>query len=661
MPPDDQCDKNGRGDGPLMKYFLLFTLLTFGAISALHAEVNFTILQTSDIHSHFLNTDSSFRLGGLARLATMIREIKEIKKNVLVLDSGDFTEGSIFFTLNSGEVTYKIMEAIGYDAVVLGNHDWLIGPTELYHALRSKNFNVPILSANLNFTDLDPQIELNKYLKPYVIKEIEGVKIGILGLSTFQFIFDSFFKPVKIENPIQVAKKYVEELRKVQGCKVVIVLSHLGFSVDRNLALNVPGIDYIVGGHTHILLKQPAIENKVPITHVGKWGHYLGQADLSFNNGKLSFSDYKIHEIKPSIEEDPGIKSLIDGAMVRLEDKWGPVFHEKVLESEVDLSVRDTSADNIVGNWIADSFRDLTHSDTAFENPTYASRDIYRGTTYAADIFDVFPNGYLPSTDHAWTVKTFSISGLYTKLLVSGVFRSNLYLKVSNAKILLDLTKTLNQVSALEIDGKPIDNLKIYKIAGTNGILQAIDFLKTYGIEIDVRNIVDSHREAWRVAAEYIKRKSPITADNVRWEGRVRTLQPDVVIRTEEIKVTTSAPQMLKISVVVRNTGMMPAKSTRFSLLRASNPWDSLSPRTVDDILDRRATVLLENIAAGEGRRLDFYWDVASVLPGRYAVEYGLTAADGEMATENNVLKSYIDVPETISEEKPVNINENLN
>jgi 5'-nucleotidase/UDP-sugar diphosphatase len=622
-----------------MKFVIIWLALSFSVVAS--AAIEFTVLHTADIHSHLLNNDSAFSLGGVARIASKIKEIKNSKKNVLVLDAGDFTEGSIFFTDRHGASTYQVMEAIGYDAIVLGNHDWLVGPNELYNSLENSRFSIPILSSNIDMSSLSTDINLQKYLKPYIIKEIEGLKVGILGLSTFQFIFDSFFEPVVLQDPVQIAKKYVNQLRTVEKCNVVIILSHLGYDADKKVLQSVKGIDVLYGGHSHILIKDIHYENNVPLFHIGKWGHYLGETDLKFDQGKVSVTNFNLHQIDSNIKEEPAVKLIVDGAIENIQKKWGNIFQDKILKSEVDLPLQDYRSDSLAGQWVTDAFRQYTRADIALENPSYVSRDIYRGETNTADFFNIFPHIYDPSSEKTWTLKTFLISGLYTKLLTSGVFRTGLYLKMSNASAVLDLSKSVNQLVLLEVGTKPIDPLRMYKLAGTNGILRAIEFLKVYGVDIGITQVQDTEAEAWRVAANAIKAKSPVIYDKINWQPRIRTIQPDVTIRPEEF-VSYYEGQQLKLKFKIRNIGYEPANNFSLQLFRAQAAGDTLSDRSIL-ITD---PIGFGSMAPGEIKEIKVDVDTSNALPGRYAITAKLTPAMGEIEVENNTLNTYLDVKE---------------
>jgi hypothetical protein len=337
---------------------------------------------------------------------------------------------------------------------------------------------------------------------------------------------------------------------------------------------------------------------------------------------------------------------MLDVGFQKIEEQFGPIFHQNVLTTDHDLLLKDYRSDDLVGHWVADGLRQFAHADIAFENPSYVSRDIYQGTTTMADMFDIFPHIYNPSTGKAWTVKTFNLSGSYIQLLLAGVFRSGIYLRMSNAKAVLDLYQSVDQLQYLELDGKPVDPNRMYTVAGTDGIVDAISLINTFGIDIGVAEIKDSGVEAWRVIANYFKTLSPITKDKLVWENRVRTLQPDVTVRPEEIDTTSLDSHTLNISVTIRNTGMQKAIGSELTIVRAPNPGDTLADRNID-VVSKSQPISVNDLNPGEAQKINVPWDITGLAPGRYAITYSLSPAAGELETENNVLDSYIDVPDT--------------
>jgi hypothetical protein len=301
-----------------------------------------------------------------------------------------------------------------------------------------------------------------------------------------------------------------------------------------------------------------------------------------------------------------------------------------------------------VGHWVADAIRDFAKTDLAFENPSYVSRDIFQGDTTLGDFFNIFPHIFNPQTQKAWTIKTFKITGSYLKVLMSAVFRAGIYLRLSNASAVLDHYKSINQVREFKIGGKDVSPRQIYSVAGTNGVLEAIELLKSYGVEVGVRDVYDTGVEAWKVVAHYFKNLSPITSEKLVWEGRVRTFQPDLVIFPEEIQVKPYDEKNISLSVVVRNTGMQPAMGSTLTVRRAPAPNDTIvhEERYIDIPLQGNTEIELEPLSPGEARKMEFLISTEGITPGRYAAVFYLSAAMSELETENNVLDTYFDIPE---------------
>src|SRR5690606_8846624 len=139
-----------------------------------------------------------------------------------------------------------------------------------------------------------------------------------------------FFEPAQITEPVQTALKYVRELREQEKVDAVIVLTHLGVDVDKKIAESVPGIDIIVGGHTHILTKKPVYTNGVPIVHAGYWAQYLGEYELTIKkNGKVELTNHKIHQIDNTVPENSFIQDMVVGFQKRIEAIRGNIFNDK--------------------------------------------------------------------------------------------------------------------------------------------------------------------------------------------------------------------------------------------------------------------------------------------------------------------------------------------
>ncbi len=262
-------------------------------------EMLITILHTHDQHSQIdplPANDKYAGKGGVARRATLVKRIRQENANTLVVDAGDTFQGTPYFNFYRGEVEYKSMSAIGYDAGTLGNHDFDNGVDALAAAMKFANFE--FVSANYDVRGT----AIEKRVKPYIVRELGVVRIGIfgLGINPKGLITPDNFQGVKYLDPARMARGTVRVLREREGCAMVVCLSHLGYYPqpkegdygDTQLVAEVDGIDFIASGHTHtfmerpVLAKQPSGKQTV-IFQVGKSGIYLGRVDFTVRNSKV--------------------------------------------------------------------------------------------------------------------------------------------------------------------------------------------------------------------------------------------------------------------------------------------------------------------------------------------------------------------------------------
>ena len=250
-----------------------------------------TILHTNDVHSHIEplspNDPRNPNMGGVARRATLIEKIRNENPNTLLLDAGDIFQGTPFFNFYGGELEFKLMSKLKYDASTIGNHDFDNGIEGLYAQLPHADFN--FISSNYDFRNT----VMNGHVLPHKIFKKDGVKIGIFGLGVeLQGLVNAhLYKETKYLDPVEIATDMSRLLKEDEKCDIVICLSHLGHSYksdkisDVKLASATENIDLIIGGHTHTFLEKPEIHTnkagkKVLINQVGCYGLYLGRIDF---------------------------------------------------------------------------------------------------------------------------------------------------------------------------------------------------------------------------------------------------------------------------------------------------------------------------------------------------------------------------------------------
>ena len=252
-----------------------------------------TILHTNDVHSYIdpfpANHPKNPNMGGVARRAAMIEMIRKENPNALLLDAGDIFQGTPYFNYYGGELEFKLMSMMKYDAATMGNHDFDNGIDGFYSQLPHASFE--FVSANYDFknTVLDGKV------KPYTILHKNGIKVGVfgLGIGLDGLVDKKNYKETVYHDPVSVSQDIVRILKQEKKCDLVICLSHLGYKYkdepdkicDLKLAGLTQDIDLIIGGHTHTFLDKPtviknAIGQDVLVNQVGCYGINLGRIDF---------------------------------------------------------------------------------------------------------------------------------------------------------------------------------------------------------------------------------------------------------------------------------------------------------------------------------------------------------------------------------------------
>ncbi|MDX2439857.1 MAG: bifunctional UDP-sugar hydrolase/5'-nucleotidase [Desulfobacterales bacterium] len=368
--------------------FLVPFLLIMISQQIIAAEKTITIVHSNDLHSHFLGappniaytpfiTGDDETIGGLARIATVIKTVKQNRKNpVLVLDAGDFMMGSLFHMLSrEHSFELRLLSMMGYDAVTLGNHEFDLKPDGLARILRTAHRYgqiPPLVLSNAVFSqesskdDSLEKIFTRGFVKPYIILEKAGLRIGIFGLLGKNAAeVAPFASPVTFDDPITSAQRMVKILRETEKADMVICLSHSGLSEnkkrseDETLARDVNGIDIIISGHTHTKIKKALLVNDTIIVQAWAYGKQLGVIDIAYNDGRVFLKNYKLVDIDDKIKGDTQISRQIEAFKADINRQVlaeeGLTFRKILAETDFDLFLK-TEESNL-GNLIADSIR----------------------------------------------------------------------------------------------------------------------------------------------------------------------------------------------------------------------------------------------------------------------------------------------------------------
>lgn len=278
----------------LRKTVVLYMLLLFMAMGA-YAQKHLEVLHTNDTHSCIMPLNPNLAdtavagRGGFLRRVAMIKEERAKNPDLLLIDSGDFSQGSPFYTMFKGDVEVGLMNLMGYDAVTIGNHEFDFGLENMARIFKMAKF--PVVCANYDFTGTC----VEGLVKPYVIIKRNGLRIGLFGLSPqLEGLVDlSKCKGVTYLDPVEVGNRVAAELKHDKKCDVVICVSHLGWlrpdeMGDQKLLASSKDIDLVLGGHSHSYFKALRYVNNadgkaVPVDQNGKNAMYVGKLTLSFD------------------------------------------------------------------------------------------------------------------------------------------------------------------------------------------------------------------------------------------------------------------------------------------------------------------------------------------------------------------------------------------
>ena len=400
-------------------------------LAAAEGRKTFTILHTNDMHSAFIGMGpqadyTPFKLnddttrGGFARLAGLINKRREARKAqgpVLVLDAGDYSMGTAFGAATreiGGEL--RLMAMMGYDATTFGNHEFDLGPDGLGRSIgvASEAGRVPaVLASNTEFAANDPTLaDLQRLAKQGVVRrhaviERDGIRFGLFGVLGKEAMFYTTGGAASFRDAIETAREMVRLLRETEKVDVVICLSHGGVEKgkdgrysggdDVRLAQEVPGIDIVIGGHSHTELREPIlVDGRIPVVQTGKEGENLGELVVTLDGGKLTVESYRLYAVDDTVAGD---QATFDEVEKLKKAVTGAVFASRGFSIDQPLAVVpqdlpntfvDIPASTLLANLVTDAFRSATKADIGFTANGMLRAGLRKGKSGVQTVYDVF-------------------------------------------------------------------------------------------------------------------------------------------------------------------------------------------------------------------------------------------------------------------------------
>lgn len=490
------------------------------------AEYTLHILHTNDMHSRIESInrfDSTCDaegeaegecFGGMARLKTAIDAKKASldNQNVVLLDAGDPFQGSLFYTTYKGAAEAEFMEQMGYDAMAVGNHEFDDGPPKLAEFIDRVSF--PVVSGNL---DLSGEELLKDRVENHVVLEVGGKKVGIVSALASDTVETSSPGPnVIFQNEIEALAQDVATL-EAEGVDIIIALNHVGLNMDMAIAEAVPGIDVVIGGHSHTLMTNddgetpayPAMVGDTPVAQAYAYTKYLGHLTVTFDDaGNVTAASGDPMLLDASVEPNAAM-------LARISEMGAPIEEMKarVVAETTDTLVGDRAVcraqECSMGSLIADAMLARVADqgiDIAIQNGGGIRASIDVGEVTMGEVLSVLP--------FQNTLSTFQVPGsAIIAALENGVGQiedgAGRFPQVAGMSYAFDVAAEPGaRISDVMVGGAPIEMDKVYGVVSNNFMRKGGD---GYAMFVEAENAYDFGPDLADVLAEYMAETGPVT------------------------------------------------------------------------------------------------------------------------------------------------------
>ncbi len=516
-----------------MKYFLTSAAVLAMTSGMAAAEYRLNILHINDLHSRIESVnkyDSTCGaedeaegkcFGGVARLKTLLdaKRAELAGQNVIVLDAGDQFQGSLMYTTYKGAAEAEFMEALGFDAMAVGNHEFDDGPQGLADFVDKVSF--PVISGNL---DLSASTLLKGRVGNHVVLEVGGEKIGIVSALATDTVDTSSPGPnVVFQDEVDSLSADVAAL-EAEGVTKIIALTHVGLPKDLVIAEKVPGLDAVVGGHSHTKFSNteegaepyPTMVGNVPVVQAYAYSKYLGHLVLTFDDaGNLTGASGDTILVDPSITPDPAIAA-------RVAELAGPIEELKTRVVAQATAVIDgergscRAQECAMGDLVADAMLDRVKGqgiEVAIQNGGGLRASIDAGDVTMGEVLSVLP--------FQNTLSTFHVTGaVIVEALENGVSQyedgAGRFPQVAGMSYSFDVSQAPgSRISDVMVGGAPIEPDRLYGVVSNNYVRNGGDGYKMFR---DAQNVYDFGPDLADVTAEYMAKIGPVEP---KLDGRI--------------------------------------------------------------------------------------------------------------------------------------------
>lgn len=512
-----------------MKKLILLLIFAFLFPTAFAQEKKLNVLYTNDLHSHFEPhivpwVDKTRKVGGFANVAALVKKEKKANPHTVYFDAGDAFAGPYVSSLTKGEAVIDAMNYLGLDAACVGNHEFDYGWENALEQFKKAKF--PLLNGNIFLKGTD-KLHWNK---PYIIKNVNGIRLGVIGLHEKFAFYDTvsaeMIKGVEVKDEKVYLRKYIKELKPKTD--LIILLIHIGIpgtqssagakDVPRNhqrsidLAKAVPGVDLMITGHPHSGLSEPIVANGTIIVSTDAYTIELGKLELTYDKKKDKITNYKNrldYLFDDEVEDDPEMLKVI----AKWKDKLKVITEEQVTIATEPFT-RSYGEESVMGNMVADAMLNAhPEFDFAVTNSGGLRQDIDAGAVTVGELISAFP---FPNTIVQLEMKGSDMRQIFEH----GAGLTNGILQVSKGvEFVYDESKPIGKrIVVCKIKGVPLDDNKTYKVLTSNFLADGGDGFLVFKKTLSYKN---TGVEMLQAMIKYLKRFETFTP---KIEGRVRKL-----------------------------------------------------------------------------------------------------------------------------------------
>lgn len=440
------------------------------------------IVHTNDTHSQ-IDPDEATGMGGILRRKVVIDSVRATNPNVMLIDAGDVVQGTLYFNLYKGEVENKLMNDLGYDIRILGNHEFDNGVDEL--AANLADAKAELLSTNYDMTGSP----LAREFKPYTTRRFGDKKVGFIAINLDPkgMIAEGNYDGVRFLDPYDAANSMAWYLKHVDTCDYVVAVTHIGYEPENTVIADVPlverskDIDLVIGGHTHDLIRPDAgklkdyainaLGDTVTITQVGKGGKYVGVSEIDLDNGHVA---YKVIPIDKRLDNrvDPGLSA----SLVPYRKGVDSLMTTPLVRSAVELPNTGPALLNFVADFIRDNGNKVLRDkkapgkqnvDFAIINKGGLRRSLPKGNISEGMIITMMP---FANRTQVVDIKGRDVITLLDTMASRGG-------DGVSSEMLVTYNPTTGRMVSASVDGKPLDPDATYRVATIDYLAHGGDYM----------------------------------------------------------------------------------------------------------------------------------------------------------------------------------------